>query len=121
MTSLSISDRIRVQREYKIVKSIRFKLKKYKLILRETDKSGVFCILRAIDHEQKVKEYRDKTKAYKELTSNPFEATLNKVIRLLNDLRAKPDKIRAWQQWEMVPNRKTCKLAYMYFNPKTHK
>ncbi|CAF4400801.1 unnamed protein product, partial [Adineta steineri] len=121
MTSLSLSDRIRVQRESKIVKSIQLKLKKYKLILRETDKSGVFCILRAMDHEQKVQEYRDKTKAYKELTSNPFEATLNKVIRLLNDLRAKQRKITAWQYKEMFPNVKTCKLAYMYFNPKTHK
>ncbi|CAF1496417.1 unnamed protein product, partial [Adineta steineri] len=121
MTSLSISDRIRAQRECKIVKSIRLKLKKCKLILRETDKSGVFCILRAIDHEQKVKEYRDKTKAYKQLTSNPFEATLYKVTRLLNDLRVKSSKITAWQHKEMLPNGKTCKLAYMYFNPKTHK
>ncbi|CAF1430004.1 unnamed protein product [Adineta steineri] len=121
MTSLSLSDRIRVQRESKIVESISDKLKKYKLILRETDKSGVFCILRAIDHEQKVKEYREKTKAYKQLTSNPFEATLNKVIRLLNDLHSKQNKIIAWQYNEMLPNAKTCKLAYMYFNPKTHK
>ncbi|CAF2831392.1 unnamed protein product [Rotaria sp. Silwood2] len=121
MTPLSMSDRIRAQREKNIVKSIHRKLKKYKYLIRVTDKSGVFCVLRTQDHEQKAIEYREKTKAYKELSSNPFEATLNKVIRLLNDLHAKKGKVRAWQYKEMWPNVKTCKLAYMYFNPKTHK
>ena len=121
MTPLSMSDRIRAQREYNIVKSIQRKLKGYKLILRETDKSGVFCILRIEEHEQKAKEYREKTRAYEELSSNPFEATLNKVIRLLNDLHAKQKKISAKAYNRALPNAKTSKLAYMYFNPKTHK
>ncbi|CAF1427583.1 unnamed protein product [Rotaria sordida] len=121
MTPLSISDQIRAQREKNIVKSIHQKLKKYKHLVRVTDKSGVFCVLRTQDHEQKAIEYREKTKAYKELSSNPFEATLNKVIRLLNDLHAKHKKLRTWQYNEMCPNVKTCKLAYMYFNSKTHK
>lgn len=121
MTPLSMSDQIRCQREFKIVKSIRHKLKKCDLIQRQTDKSRVFCTLRIQDHEEKVKEYRDKTKAYKELTCNPFEATLNKVVRLLNDLHMKEKKLRAWQYKEMWPNLKKCKLPYMYFNPKTHK
>ncbi|CAF1497015.1 unnamed protein product, partial [Rotaria magnacalcarata] len=121
MAPLSMSSRIRAQREKNIVRSIHRKLKKYKHLVRVTDKSGVFCVLSTQDHEQKALEYREKTKAYKELSSNPFEATLNKVIRLLNDLHAKQGKLRAWQYNEMRPNVKTCKLAYMYFNPKTHK
>ncbi|CAF1495611.1 unnamed protein product [Rotaria magnacalcarata] len=121
MAPLSMSSRIRAQREKNIVRSIHRKLKKYKHLVRVTEKSGVFCVLRTQDHEQKAIEYREKTKVYKELSSNRFEATLNKVIRLLNNLHAKQGKLRAWQYNEMRPNVKTCKLAYMYFNPKTHK
>ena len=121
MTPLSMYGQIRAQREKNIVKSIEWKLKKYKYLVRLTDKSGVFCVLRTQDYERKAIEYREKTNAYRELSSNPFEATLNKVIRLLNDLHAKHGKLRAWQYKEMWPNVNTCKLAYMYFNPKTHK
>jgi hypothetical protein len=73
------------------------------------------------DHERKAMEHREKTKAYQELPSNPIATTLNRVIRLLNDLHGKQGKLKAWQHKEMWPNIKTCKLAYMYFNPKTHK
>ncbi|CAF1200198.1 unnamed protein product [Rotaria sp. Silwood1] len=62
-----------------------------------------------------------KNRIPKKLSSNPFEITLNKVVRLLNDLHVKQHKITAWQYKQMWPNLKTCKLAYMYFNPKTHK
>ena len=121
MSRLSISEQNRAQRELNLVKSIHKKLKKYKLIIRQTDKSGVFCILCQLDHEVKAKQYRDKTQAYKELPSNPFELTLNKVIRSLNDLHTKDNKISGGPYKKMRPNPMNCKLAYMYFNPKTHK
>lgn len=121
MASLSISDGIRAHREKDIVKSICAKLKQHKLLIRVTDKSGIFCILQYKDHEQKAMEYREKTKAYKELSLNPFQETLNKVVRLLNDLHAKQKKVRAWQYNRMQVGLKKSKLAYMYFNPKTHK
>ena len=121
MTPLSTSEQRQVHKELNLVRSIRRKLKKYKLMIRQTDKSGVFCVLRTSDHELKVKEYRDKTEAYRELPSNPFDDTIRKVTRLLNDLHKKYDKIRAGPYIEMWPNAMKCKLAYIYFNPKTHK
>lgn len=121
MASLSMSDAIRAQREKDIVKSICCKLKKHKLLIRVTDKSGVFCILQCKDHERKAIEYREKTKAYTELSFNPFQETSQKVVRLLNDLHAKQKKLRAWQYNRMIEDMKKSKLAYMYFNPKTHK
>jgi hypothetical protein len=64
------------------------------------------------DDERKAMEYREKTKAYQELPSNPIGITLNRVIRLLNDLHAKQGKLNASQHKEMWSNIKTCKLAY---------
>lgn len=121
MTGLSRSNRKRAQQEKNIVTSIQRTLKQHQLLIRVTDKSGVFCVLRYEDHEQKALEHREKTKAYKELSSNPFQETLRKVVRLLNDLHAKEKKLRAWQYNRMQKDLKTSKLAYMYFNPKTHK
>ncbi|CAF4396621.1 unnamed protein product, partial [Rotaria magnacalcarata] len=45
---------------------------------------------------------------------------LDKVILLLNTLRGK-DLIRKWQYEQMMPDRTTCELAHLYFNPKTNK
>ncbi|CAF2093802.1 unnamed protein product, partial [Rotaria magnacalcarata] len=50
----------------------------------------------------------------------PFNEILDKVIQLLNTLRGK-DLIRKWQYEQMMPDRTTCEVAHLYFNPKTHK
>ncbi|CAF4354371.1 unnamed protein product, partial [Adineta steineri] len=42
MTPLPLIDQLRARRDLKLVKSIQRKRKKYKLILRQTDKSSVF-------------------------------------------------------------------------------
>ena len=118
--SLSSRDVLRAREDLRIMKSIRRKLRKRKLILRITDKSNIFYIGRAIDFEKKVQAYREKTNAYQELTSNPLEAILLKVTRLLNDLRAK-NCIQANQYDDMMPKRAKVRLGYMYFNPKVHK
>ena len=120
MAPLPLMDQLRARRELKVVKSIRRKLKKYKLVLRETDKSGVFHIGRAIDYERKAQEYRQKTGAYEELSSNPFNDIFHKVIQLLNKLRS-ANKIREWQKKKMLPILNQVELAYMYFIPKPHK
>jgi hypothetical protein len=54
------------------------------------------------------------------LTDNPFDAILNKVIQLLNNLRSKK-LILLWQYEKMMPDRTKSQLAHLYFNPKTHK
>jgi len=120
MTPLPLMDQIRALRELKLVKSIRRKLIKYKLILRETDKSGVLHIGRAIDYERKAMEYRQKTGAYEQLTSNPFNDIIYRVTHLLNQLKAMK-KIYEWQKVKMMPIRDKTELAYMYFIPKPHK
>jgi hypothetical protein len=120
MTPLPLMDQIRALRELKLVKSIRQKLIKYKLILRETDKSGVLHIGRAIDYERKAAEYRQKTGAYEQLTSNPFNDIIYRVTHLLNQLKASK-KISEWQRLKLVPIRDKTELAYMYFIPKPHK
>ncbi|CAF4159579.1 unnamed protein product, partial [Rotaria sp. Silwood2] len=120
MTLIPLIDQIRALRELKLVQSIRKKLKKYKLILRETDKSGVLHIGRAIDYERKAAEYRQTTGAYEELTSNPFDDIICTVTRLLNQLKSMK-RISDWQRSKMNPVRKKTELAYMYFIPKPHK
>lgn len=120
MTALPLRDQLRARRDLKLIKSIRGKLKKYKLILRQTDKSGVFHIARAIDYKRKAKEYREKTGAYEELTSNPLNENFFQVIQLLNKLRS-ANRIKEGQKVKMIPNRDKVELAYMYFLPKAHK
>ncbi len=120
MTPLPLIDQLRARRELKIVKSIQRKLKKYKLILRETDKSGVFHIGRAIDYKQKAAKYRQDTGAYEELNVNPFNEIIYNVTHLLNQLKAM-NKIADHQRMKMVPVRDKTQLAYMYFLPKSHK
>lgn len=119
-TSLSSRDVLRTRQEFRIMKSIRRKLKRGKLVLRMTDKSNIFYIGRAIDFEKKAQDYRERTLAYQELPSNPLEEILYKVTRLLNDLRAK-NNIQANQHDQMMPKRAQVRLGYMYFNPKVHK
>lgn len=117
---LPLIDQIRALRELKIVQSIRRKLKKYKLILRPTDKSGVLHIGHASDYERKAVEYRKKTGAYEQLTSNPFNDIFCNVVRSLNQLKS-TNKIREDQRLKMMPIRDKTELAYMYFIPKPHK
>ena len=120
MAPLSLYDEIRARRELRLVKSIRRKLKKHKLVLRPTDKSGVFHIGSASDYERKAIEYRSKTGAYTELSSDPLREIVDKVDRVLNNLRSKKH-ILVKQYDKMKPDRQKVHLAYMYFVPKAHK
>ena len=79
LASVSFFDERRARREFELVKSIRRKLKKEKLILRETDKSGNFHIGRASDYKEKAAAYRATTGAYVELLSNPLSEIMRKV------------------------------------------
>jgi hypothetical protein len=90
MSTLPLRDQMRALRELKIVQSIRRKLIKYKLVLRETDKSGVLHIGRAIDYQRKAAEYRQKTGAYEELLKlvPVREKTELAYIPILNTIRA---------------------------------
>ncbi|CAM2728286.1 unnamed protein product [Rotaria socialis] len=67
----------------------KWRLKKEKHILRETDKSGIFHIGNSADYEKKAEAYRQKTGAYIELDFNPLWSVFEKVILLLNRLRSK--------------------------------
>jgi hypothetical protein len=120
MASIPFIDVLRTRRELRIVRSIRYKLRKYKLILRKTDKSGVLHIGQAIDYQRKAILYRQKTGAYEELPTNPLNDTFYKVIQLLNKLQT-TQKIIPKQQDKMKPIRNKIELAYMYFLPKAHK
>jgi hypothetical protein len=120
LAPLSFTDRLRAQKDFVLVQSIRRKLKKANLILRVTDKSKVFYIGRAVDFEQKAQAYRTKTKAYMELPTNPLEEIFFKVIRLLNELKSKR-LILAKHLTKIMPDKKKIKLAHMYFIPKSHK
>ena len=119
-TSLSYQDINRTKRDLKLVLSIKRKLKKLPVIIRQSDKSGVIHIGYKKDYDQKVLAYQQKTKAYVELSSNPLMDTYQKVTNLSNDLRRKT-QIDAWQYKKMLPNEKKMQLAYLYFMPKPHK
>ncbi|CAF3751880.1 unnamed protein product [Rotaria sp. Silwood1] len=120
MTPLPFIDHLRARQELKLIKSILQKLKRNKLILRETDKSGVFHIGRASDYERKAIEYREKTGAYQEITDNPLKDIFRQVVQLLNQLRS-DNKIKVYQQMKMMPIQNKIELSYMYFLPKAHK
>ena len=120
MNPLPLMDQLRARRELKLIKSIRRKLKTHKLIIRQTDKSGVFYIGRTIDCKRKAMEYRQKTNAYEELSSNPLNEIFDQVIQLLNKLRS-VNRIKERQKFSMIPNRDKVELACMYFLPKAHK
>ncbi|CAF1489796.1 unnamed protein product [Adineta steineri] len=121
MTTIPYKDHARAKQEREIIKSIRRKLKRNKLILRQCDKSGNLYVGEKSIFEQKATQYRVQTGAYEELSSNPLEDILMKVTRLLNDLHAKTKDLSPKQYKKMMPLRKNVRLAHMYFNPKTHK
>lgn len=74
----------------------------------------------AIEFEKKAQQFFSDTHALVELSRNPFNEILNKVIQLLNRLR-QTKLIFKWQYDKMMPDKKTCELAHLYFNPKTHR
>ncbi|CAF1524992.1 unnamed protein product, partial [Adineta steineri] len=117
---LPYKDHIEACEQSQITASIRNKIKKFKLIIRVTDKSNNFYIGSAIEFEKKVQQYFMDTNAFRVIKENPLPEILNKVTELLNNLRSKKF-ILQWQYNEMVPDRKTTELAHLYFNPKTHK
>ncbi|CAF1494882.1 unnamed protein product [Rotaria magnacalcarata] len=100
--------------------NITYILKKGQYVLRVTDKSGIFHIGHAADYAKKAEAYRKKTCAYIELDSDPLWSVFDKVILLLNGLRAKKH-ILSWQLDKMIPKREKVQLAYLYFIPKPHK
>ncbi|CAM4851204.1 unnamed protein product, partial [Rotaria magnacalcarata] len=118
-TPLSYKDQLKSLERAEIVGSIRRTIKKMNLIIRVTDKGNNFYIGSAIEFEQKAEKFFSDTNAFIELSYNPFNETLDKVIQLLNTLRGK-NLIRKWQYEQMMPDRTTCELAHLYFNPKTH-
>jgi hypothetical protein len=120
MAPISYLSTYRARKELKIIKSIQYRIKKEKYIIRVTDKSGIFHLGHAKDYEQKAEAYRHKTGAYIELESDPLWTVFDKVVHLLNDLRSKKH-IFAWQLDKMMPKRDKVALAYLYFIPKPHK
>jgi len=120
MAPISYLDIRRARKEWKLMKSIQFRLKKEKYILRVTDKSNIFHLGHAADYERKAQAYQERTGAYIELESDPLWIVFDKVVHLLNDLRSK-DRIRVWQLNKMMPKRDKVALAYLYFIPKPHK
>ena len=119
-TSLSYQDMHRARQDLKLLLSIKRKLRKLPVIIRQSDKSGVLHIGYKNDYERKVLAYQEKTKAYVELPSNPMEETFFKAVRLLNDLISKRH-IKVWQHKKMMPEKNKLQLSYLYFVPKPHK
>jgi hypothetical protein len=120
MAPLAYADQIQARREFNLTRSIRRKFKRNKLILRQTDKSGVFHIGRASDYETKTVNYRKKTGAYEELPSNPFDEVFTRVVHFLHQLKT-TKQITEWQRVKMTPDRDKTELAYQYYLPKAHK
>jgi hypothetical protein len=89
MAPLSYLNIYRTRKELKLMKSIQFRIKKEKYILRVTDKSGIFHLGNANDYDQKAEAHREKTRAYIKIESDPLWTVFDKVVRLLNDLRLK--------------------------------
>jgi hypothetical protein len=58
MTPISYLNTYRARKELTIMKSIQFRLKKEKYILRVTEKNGIFHLGHVTDYEQKAEVYR---------------------------------------------------------------
>ncbi|CAF4469899.1 unnamed protein product, partial [Rotaria sp. Silwood2] len=120
MAPLSYVDRMRAQREFELVKSIRRKAQKAKHIIRVCDKGGGLHIGNKSDYERKAAKYQEDTKAYQELSYNPLMETLTNVTNALNVL--KNNKQLALKEYNrLMPKSDLIRLSYMYFNPKPHK
>ncbi|CAM4828303.1 unnamed protein product, partial [Rotaria magnacalcarata] len=119
-TPLSYKDQLISREQAQILGSIRRIIQNMNLIIRVTDKGNNFYIGSAVEFEKKAQKIFSDTNAFIELSHNPFSEIFDKVIQLLNTLRGK-DLIRKWQYEQMMPDRTTCELAHLYFNPKTHK
>ncbi|CAF4400470.1 unnamed protein product, partial [Rotaria magnacalcarata] len=119
-TPLSYKDQLISREQAQILGSIRRIIQNMNLIIRVTDKGNNFYIGSAVEFEKKAQKIFSDTNAFIELSHNPFNEIFDKVIQLLNTLRGK-DLIRKWQYEQMMPDRTTCELAHLYFNPKTHK
>ena len=117
---LSYEDQKQSLQQTATVSTIRKKLKEKNLIIRLTDKGNNFYIGSADQLEKKAQEFFSTTNAFKELSSNPFNETLEQVTQLLNQLASKK-LIYNWHRKKMMLDQKTCELAHLYFNPKTHK
>ncbi|KAF9751300.1 hypothetical protein NGRA_3420, partial [Nosema granulosis] len=104
-TSLSYHDIHRTRNDLKTVLSIKQKLKKLPVIIRQSDKSGILHIGYKSDYDRKVLQYQEKTNAYIELPSNPLMETFYKVVRLLNDLHGEK-QVAVWQYDRMMPDKK---------------
>ena len=108
----------RARKEFKLIKSIQYRLKKHNYILRVADQSSIFHLSHATDDEQKAEAYQRKTAAYIALENDPLWTVFDKVVLLLNDLHAK-NYLQAWQLEQMMPDRENIALAYLYFIPNT--
>ncbi|CAF3621044.1 unnamed protein product [Rotaria socialis] len=119
-TPLPYKDQYKSHEQAQILGSIRRIIQNMNLIIRVTDKGNNFYIGSVGEFEQKAENFFSDTNAFIELSYNPFNEILDKVIQVLNTLRGK-DLIRKWQYEQIMPDRTTCELAHLYFNPKTHK
>lgn len=118
---LSYLNIYRVRKEFKLMKAIRYRLKKGNYILRTSDKSGIFHLGHVKDYKRKAQAYQERTQAYVELTGdNLLSVIFRKVACLLNELRSKKH-IQAGQLERMMPKFDTVSLGYLYFIPKPHK
>jgi len=80
MTPISYLNTYRARKELKLIKSIQYRIKKEKYILRLTDKSGIFHLGHAKDYEQKAEAYHQKTGAYIEFESDPLWTVFDQTI-----------------------------------------
>ncbi|CAF4020406.1 unnamed protein product [Rotaria sordida] len=120
MAPLSYVDRMRAEREFKLVKSIRRKAQHAKLIIRVCDKGGGFHIGSKSDYERKAAKYREDTKAYQELPNNPLKEIFTNVTNAL-DILKNNKQLPLKEYNRLMPKSDQVKLSYMYFNPKPHK
>jgi hypothetical protein len=72
MAPLSYLNTYRARRELKLVKSIQYRLKKGKYVLRVTDKSGIFHIGHRKDYEEKAEAYRQKNQCLYGVSNEPI-------------------------------------------------
>ena len=119
-TPLSYKDQLQTLEQAQTVSSIRHIIKNMNLVIRVTDKSHNFYIGLASEFEKKVENFFQDTNAFTELSYNPFNETLDKVLKLLDKFQSEK-RIYQWQYKKMVPDRTKVELPHLYFNPKTHK
>ncbi|CAF4481894.1 unnamed protein product, partial [Didymodactylos carnosus] len=103
-----------------IINTLKKKIFDTKTIIRKTDKSKVLHLGTSKQYQLKSEQFMDKTQAYKIIDHNPLYDIISQITHCLRTWLT--NKYITSKQYEkLLPVRRKCQLAHLYYQPKAHK